>query len=196
MCVIPKLVLILILFWRDCWFVRYFNRAPDYCKSKRSVATGQQHWSKRRYESNPTVPSALAVSSNRASESALPILIGTNYIETGIYNWLRPFSAKWWKNDVKAKSQNQQSCFTGSTAMLTTLRWSAINFEQGRLDLRPSKPSTYNGKREFLKCNSRLYQVEQYPHLVPMTSPNVLFTDSNEIILPSTLKYSTLKQHA
>lgn len=53
------------------------------------------------------------------------------------------------------------------------------------INLKPNKPDTYDGKRDFLTVNAWLYQVEQYLSLIQLGSPDALISDHNQISFAS-----------
>lgn len=53
------------------------------------------------------------------------------------------------------------------------------------INLKPSKPDTYDGTRDFLVVNTWLYKVEQYLSLTQLSSPNVAITYHNRIAFAS-----------
>lgn len=49
------------------------------------------------------------------------------------------------------------------------------------INLKPNKPDTYDGRRDFLTVNTWIYKVEQFLNLSQLSSPETLITDLNRI---------------
>ena len=62
---------------------------------------------------------------------------------------------------------------------------------RGSVSLEPSKPESFDGKRDCLVVNTWLYKVEQYLNLVQLTSPGMVLTHGNRILYASTFLTST-----
>lgn len=53
------------------------------------------------------------------------------------------------------------------------------------INLKPNKPDTYDGTREYVTVNTWLYTIEQYLSLTQLSSPNTPLTDHNKIAFAS-----------
>lgn len=62
---------------------------------------------------------------------------------------------------------------------------------QGTINLKPNKPESYDGRRDFLVVNTWLYKVEQYLVLVQLSNPGVQLTEGNRILYASTFLTGT-----
>lgn len=51
----------------------------------------------------------------------------------------------------------------------------------GAINLKPNKPETYDGRRDFLAVNTWLFNVEQYLLLSQLSNPNVPIADESRI---------------
>lgn len=65
------------------------------------------------------------------------------------------------------------------------------NNDLGSINLRPNKPDSYNGARDFLIISTWLYKIEQYIQLVQLTNPNFQLTEANKILFASTFLTET-----
>lgn len=52
---------------------------------------------------------------------------------------------------------------------------------QDAVNLRPNKPETYDGKRDFLTVNTWIFNIEQYLILTQLNNNNVVISDENQI---------------
>lgn len=64
---------------------------------------------------------------------------------------------------------------------------------QGSINLKPKKSDTFDGKRDVLIVNSRIYQLEQYLALVEFGSPGNVLQDRTRIMYVSTFFSATAK---
>lgn len=61
----------------------------------------------------------------------------------------------------------------------------------GSINLKPNKPDSYDGRRDYLVVNTWLYKVEQYLALTQITRPGVMLDDSSRILFASTFLTGT-----
>jgi len=61
----------------------------------------------------------------------------------------------------------------------------------GPISLKPNKPETYDGRRDYLVINTWLYKIEQYLSLLMITNPNMQLDESTRITYASTFFTST-----
>lgn len=61
----------------------------------------------------------------------------------------------------------------------------------GGISLKPNKPETYDGKRDFLTVNTWLYKVEQYLTLIHLTNPGTPLNDASRVMYASTFLTGT-----
>lgn len=59
------------------------------------------------------------------------------------------------------------------------------------INLKPNKPDSFDGKRDFLVVNTWLYQVEQYLTLAELSTPGTVLSDDTKIRYTSTFMTGT-----
>lgn len=61
----------------------------------------------------------------------------------------------------------------------------------GSINIRPNKPDTFDGKRDFLSVSTWLFKVQQYLSLIVLSNPNSVISDDNRIMFASSFMTGT-----
>ena len=61
----------------------------------------------------------------------------------------------------------------------------AASIATGAISLKPNKPESYGGTRDYLVVNTWIYKVEQYLILIQLSNPAAPLTDANRMIYAS-----------